>query len=58
MEIKQYVSIEITKGEKVFTFNMPLGASWGNAIDAAYEVLEYVNKEAQASVLKAKPQGE
>jgi hypothetical protein len=55
MEVKQYVSIEIEKGGKVFTFNMPLGSTWGSAIDAAYEALDYVNKQAQEALLKAKP---
>ena len=55
MEIKQVVSLEVTKGDFTFTFNMPTGSSWGNAIDAAYELLSEVNKLYQNAVSSLQP---
>jgi hypothetical protein len=55
MEMKQYMTIEITKGESNFVFQMPNGATYGNAIDAAFEILQKVNELSQQSVQAAKP---
>ncbi len=44
METKQYVHLEVTKGDHTFTFTMPLGSTWGQAVDAAFEVATHVSK--------------
>lgn len=55
MEIKQYFNIEVAKGEFNFSFQMPQGATWGVAIDAAFEVLQKLNELSQQSVQAMKP---
>lgn len=55
METKQYIVLEIKKGESTFTFNMPLGATWGSAIDAAFEALNHITALSKEAVEKAKP---
>jgi len=56
MEMKQYNSIEVKKGEFTFVFQMPNGgATWGNAIDAAFDVLDKLNELSQQSVQALKP---
>lgn len=55
MEPKQYVSLEVKKGDFTFSFHMPNGASWGNAIDAAFEILQSVNKMSQSAAQAAQP---
>ena len=42
MDIKSHVIIEIKKDDHVFSFSMPLGAPFGKAYDAAYEVLHHI----------------
>lgn len=56
METKQYITLEVTKGEFTFSFQMPHGASWGNAIDASFEVLQKLNELSQQSVQALKPE--
>lgn len=56
MEIKQIVSIEVTKNDQVFSFQMPVGTTWGSALDAAFEVLEKVKSMSDAAVDSLKPQ--
>lgn len=55
MEIKQNIILQAIKNEFAFAFHMPTGASWGNAIDAAFEVLEKLHELSQKSVQAAKP---
>lgn len=55
METKQYITLEVAKGDFNFSFQMPTGASWGNAIDAAFEVLQKLNELSQQSVQNLKP---
>jgi len=55
MEIKQVVVIQVTKDEHTFQFYMPLGSSWGKAIDASFEILSEVQKMAANAVNTAKP---
>jgi hypothetical protein len=55
MDVKQCICIEIKNEDKVFTFTLPVGATWGNAIDAAFGFLDYVSKQSQESVSNAKP---
>jgi len=55
MEMKQYLTLQVTKGDFTFAFQMPNGASWGNAIDASFEVLQKLNELSQQSVQAMKP---
>lgn len=55
METKQYITLEVSKNDFNFSFQMPQGASWGNAIDAAFEVLQKLNELSQQSVQAMKP---
>jgi hypothetical protein len=55
VETKQYITLEVTKGDFNFVFQMPNGASWGNAIDAAFDVLQKLNEMSQQSVQNMKP---
>lgn len=55
MKIKQNVTLEVEKGEYTFVFHLPMGASWGNGIDAAFDVLQKLNELAQNSAQALKP---
>jgi len=55
MNIKQYITLEVKKGEYTFVFHMPNGASWGNGIDAAFDILQKLNELAQKSAQNLKP---
>jgi len=55
MEMKQYITLEVEKGEFKFAFQMPNGATWGNSIDAAFDVLQKLNELSQQSVQAMKP---
>ena len=55
MELKQNISLEIEKGGFNFVFHMPVGASWGNAIDASFEMLQKLNELSQQSAQALKP---
>jgi hypothetical protein len=55
METKQYITLEVAKGDFNFVFQMPSGATWGSAIDAAFDVLQKLNELSQQSVQNLKP---
>jgi len=55
MEMKQYISLESLKNDFKFIFHMPNGASWGNALDAAFEILQKLNELSQQSIKAANP---
>jgi hypothetical protein len=55
METKQYISLEVTKNDFTFSFQMPTGATWGSAIDASFEVLQKLNDLSQQSIQTLKP---
>lgn len=55
MELKQNLILEAIKNDFAFAFHMPNGASWGNAIDAAFEVLEKLNELSHQSTQSMKP---
>lgn len=55
MEMKQYINLEVQKGDFSFSFQMPQGATWGNSIDAAFDVLQKLNELSQQSVQAMKP---
>ena len=56
MDIKQNISLSVTKGEHIFSFHMPIGTTWGNAVDAAHEILSHVGQMATQSISQSKPQ--
>lgn len=58
METKQYVVLETTKNDLTFKFMMPVGGTFGQAIDAAYEFLNEAHKMASKSIEATKPQEE
>ncbi len=55
MEMKQNIAIEVEKGGYLFVMYMPTGASYGNAIDASFEMLQKLNELAQQSAQALKP---
>lgn len=55
MELKQNLILESVKGDFNFAFHMPTGATWGNAIDAAFEVLQKLNELSLQSIQAANP---
>jgi hypothetical protein len=55
MEMKQYITIEVQKNDFNFVFQMPSGASWGNAIDAGFDVLQKLNELSLQSIQAANP---
>lgn len=55
MEIKQHITLEVKKNDFTFSFYMPNGATWGNAIDASFEVLQKLNELSQQSTESLKP---
>ena len=55
METKQYITLEVKKNDFAFAFQMPTGATWGSAIDAAYDVLQKLNELSQQSAQSLRP---
>jgi len=55
MVTSQTISVSITKGEHTFTFHMPVGSTWANAVDAASEVFQHVGALARQSMEQYKP---
>ena len=55
MQMKQYITIEVQKCDFNFVFQMPSGASWGNAIDAGFDVLQKLNELSLQSIQSANP---
>ena len=55
MEMKQYITIEVQKGNFNFVFQMPNGASWGNALDASFDILQKLNDLSQQSIKAVNP---
>jgi hypothetical protein len=55
MELKQYITIEVKKSDSNFAFQMPNGSTYGNAIDAAYDILQKLHELSQQSSQSLKP---
>lgn len=47
MEVKQYVSLEVVKGDFTFKLILPVNSNWQDAKDATYEMLQEVIKQAE-----------
>lgn len=54
MDIRSHVVIEIKKEDHTFSFSMPLGAPFGKAYDAAYEVLQHIVELSRKAADQAK----
>lgn len=54
MDIHSEVVVVIQKGEHAFRFAMPLGAPFGKAYDAAYEVLQHIVELSKKAADQAK----
>lgn len=61
MNVKSSLIIEITKDDRVFSFAIPHGAPFGQAYDAAHEVLQHIvelsKKAADAAAQNPEPAG-
>lgn len=55
MELKQNLMLQSIKNDFAFAFHMPTGATWGNAIDAAFEILQKLSELSQQSIQAANP---
>lgn len=55
MDVKQTLIFEVKKNDFNFQFIVEQGATWGSALDAAYEILEQVGKMSQENAAKLKP---
>jgi hypothetical protein len=58
MEIKNYIVFEVKKDDAVFSFHMPMGSTWGKALDANFEVMDHIQKFIDDAIEKSKPQKE
>jgi hypothetical protein len=54
MEIKTHIHFEVEKNERKYVFDMPAGASLGEAYDAVFEVLEKIVSMSKEAVDKSK----
>ena len=50
MDQRAMINLEVTKGERTFTFSMPVGSPYGEAYDAAFEVLSEILKMSKKAV--------
>lgn len=55
MDITSNVILEVTKNERKYRFEMPVGAPFGECYDAAFEVLNKVSELAKQASDKMKP---
>ena len=58
MTTKQTITVIASKGDQEFTFHMPVGTSWGNAVDAAWDIAQHVSDMARQSMQASKPVNE
>jgi hypothetical protein len=54
MDAKQCIILEIKKGDHTFSFSMPVGATFGTAIDAAFDILSHVRDLSTQAIEQAK----
>lgn len=55
MDQKGYIHLEVVKGERAYAFQLPIGAPFGEAYDAAFQVLQEILKMAKDASEKAAP---
>ena len=54
MDAKQCIVLEIKKGDHTFSFSMPVGSTFGTAIDAAFDILNHVRDLSTQAIEQAK----
>ncbi len=52
MELKSFISLEVTKDKNIYSFHLPTGATYGEAYDAAFEVLNKLMEMQQETLKK------
>jgi len=55
VEQKAVVNLEIKKGERTYVFTMPIGSPFGEAYDAAFNVLNEILEMSKKAADQAKP---
>ncbi len=58
MEITSSLVIKTDRNGRSFQFLIPIGAQYGEAYDAAFEILVEINKMSQKAMENLKPQAE
>lgn len=58
MNTKQTLTLEVEINEELCTFTMPVGITFGNAIDAAHQIYTEVIKMAAKAAENTKPRSE
>lgn len=58
MDVKSSVYLEVEKNERVYRFEIPNGAPYGEAVDTAFECFVRINEMAQENFNKAKEERE
>lgn len=58
MSITSRIMIEIKKNERTYGFSIPVGAPFGEAYDAAFEILQEVVEMAKQAVDSTRPSAE
>jgi len=53
MEIKNSILLEVTKDKNIYTFSLPVGATFGEAFDVAFEVLNKLLEMQKESLSKS-----
>jgi len=54
MDQRAMFNLEVKKGERTFIFSMPVGSPFGEAYDAAFEVLAEIQKMSAKAVESSK----
>ena len=55
MDIRSYVDVEVKKNDRVYHFYMPVGAPFGEAYDASFEMLSSITEMAKQAAENARP---
>ena len=55
MEAKNFIHFEVVKENRCYTFQLPVGGSFGEAYDACFQVLEQIMEMSKKAVDAAKP---
>jgi hypothetical protein len=56
MNMKSTIDFEITKNDRVYRFNIPAGAPYGETYDAIFTFLEKILDQQKASIQSLKEQ--
>jgi len=55
MDSKQHITLNVTKGDHTFTFTMPVGSTYGTALDASFDILDHLRELVHKAVENSKP---